>query len=177
MVSSSMVLGPKSKPLSQYRWTCFDPAGQGTPIYGDNWTFVYESVMWVGEARCPNGWTLKIEEREVSGIPLKFIQNIAHGTLHRIIWAGHPCTAKYGDMLSCYCLQDIFHQVKKDELTRLYYKMLETLKTDTPNCRGLQPVTAEDIVEIRKISAYPYLGRLDDTAMMELLSLGEICHK
>ena len=177
MASYSMVSSPKGKTLTQYKLTCYDPAGQGAPIYGDNWTFVYESVMWAGEARCPNGWTLKIEERKVPGIPLKCIQNIAHGTLHRIIWAGHPCTAKCGDMLSCYCLQDIFHRVKKDELIRLYYKMLETLKTDTPNCCGLQTVTAGDIMEIRKISAYPYLGRLNDAAMMELLSLGEICHK
>ena len=65
--------------------------------------FVYESAPWGGEGRCPNGWTLKIQKRKLSGIssgiPLKRIQNIAHGMLHRISWATHTCTAHGNDIL------------------------------------------------------------------------------
>ena len=150
----------------------YDLAGIREPIYADNWGFVYASVLWAGEARTPNGWGLKILKRKVAGIPLKRIQNIAHGTLHRIIWSEHDCTAQNGNMMSCPCLHDVFHAITKDSLTSLYYKMLETLQTNIPE--GLQPVTLVDLAEIRKISAYPYLGVLD-ISLMELLSLGEIC--
>ena len=163
------------KTVPQFRWMCFNPEDTTAVKFAENWGFVYEHAALCGKINCPDGWLVTIEKRDQEIPVRKKVQIMAYSTLHRNVWADHVCTATKGEITSCICLQDIHSRIKEHELLKLFYKMLTVLQMDVSNLE-LQPLTVQDITDIRRISTWPFLGPLE-LEWMELLSLGETCYK
>lgn len=168
--------------VDQYKWMCIQKTGgHASSIEADNWSYVLEDTLWGGRGVCPQGWTLTILSRRKDPPFLKTIRNAAHGTIHRNVNWNHTCPACGGGDIkgekhprTACSLQDIYCGVEECSVKTLVQNMLTILKINTSNIQ-LPIIMDHDALEIKKTSAFPYMG-LDLDVSIELLSLASHCY-